>query len=117
MRLTKEVITRAQPPEPGKKERFIRDNEVRGLGVRITAQGTKNFIFEARMNGRPRRLTIGSWPDINVVVARQRALEIRAKIAHGHDPIAPRKETTFQELGELYLERHARPPKTQRDTG
>ena len=59
MRLTKDAIERAKRPEAGRKERFIRDDIVRGLGVRITASGAKSFIFEARIKGRPRRLTLG----------------------------------------------------------
>ena len=57
MRLTKDAIERAKPPEPGRKERFLRDDEVRGLGVRITASGAKSFIFEARI-----RVALGGSP-------------------------------------------------------
>ena len=57
MRLTKDAIERAKPPEAGRKERFIRDDEVRGLGVRVARAAQKSFIFEARIKGRPRRLT------------------------------------------------------------
>jgi Arm DNA-binding domain len=102
MRLTKDAIERAKLPEPGRKERFIRDDVVRGLGVRITVSGAKSFIFEARIKGRPRRLTLGPWPDLTVVLARQRAMEIRAAIARGEDPAAEaeaaRKELTFGDL-------------------
>ena len=54
MRLTKDAIDRAQLPEPGKKERFIRDDIVQGLGVRVTARGKRSFVFEARIKGRSR---------------------------------------------------------------
>jgi integrase len=115
MRLTKEAIDRAIPPSAGQKERFIRDEVVRGLGVRVTAGGAKSFIFEARIKGRPRRVTIGRWPDVTVAFARQRALEIRTAIAHGEDPAADaeaaRKESTFADLATVYMERHARPNK------
>jgi hypothetical protein len=115
MRLTKDAIERARPPEAGCKERFIRDDVVRGLGVRITASEAKSFIFEARIKGRPRRLTIGRWPDLTVVLARQRALEMRAAIARGEDPAADaeaaRREATFAALAVVYMERHARPNK------
>jgi integrase len=112
MRLTKDAIDRAQMPEAGRKERFIRDNLVRGLGVRVTASGAKSFIFEARIKGRPRRLTLGSWPDLNVAQARAKAQQIRAAIARGEDPAAEsaaaRREATFAELKTEYLERHAK---------
>jgi hypothetical protein len=107
MRLTKDAIERAKPPEPGRKERFLRDDEVRGLGVRITASGAKSFIFEARIKGRPRRLTIGPWPEITVALARQQAREKRVAIARGGDPhaahLADKREATFGELADRYM--------------
>src|SRR5690242_13205748 len=112
MRLTKDAIERAKLPELGKKERFIRDDIVRGLGVRITASGAKSFIFEARIKGRPRRFTLGPWPDLNVKLARERALETRTRIAKGEDPAteaaAARKEATFGELADRYMNEYAR---------
>jgi integrase len=115
MRLTKDAIERAAPPEAGRKERFIRDDVVRGLGLRITTSGAKSFIFEARIKGRPRRLTLGCWPDLTVILARQRAVEMRAAIARGEDPAAEaeavRKEETFDDLAAIYMECHARPNK------
>jgi integrase len=115
VRLTKEAIERAKGPEPSRKERFLRDDVVRGLGVRITTSGAKSFIFEARIKGRPRRLTLGGWPDLNIALARQRALELRTRIARGEDPATEardaRHETTFGELCDVYMERHAKPHK------
>jgi integrase len=115
MRLTKDAIERAKLPEAGRKERFVRDDEVRGLGVRVCASGEKSFIFEARIKGRPRRMTLGRWPDLNVPQARAKATEKRAAIARGEDPAADaeaaRKEPTFADLTAAYIERHARPNK------
>jgi integrase len=115
MRLTKDSIEHARLPEPGRKECFIRDDVVRGLGVRVTASGAKSFVFEARIKGRPRRLTLGPWPDLTVILARQKAMEIRAAIARGEDPAAEaeaaRKELTFGEFASNYMDRHAQPHK------
>jgi len=118
VRLTKDAIEREQPPEPGKKERFIRDDVVRGLGLRITASGAKSFIFEARIKGRPRRLTIGPWPDLTVALARQRAMEIRTAIARGENPheahLAEKREATFSELADRYMREYSRVHKKPR---
>ena len=115
MRLTKDVIEHAKPPAPGRKERFIRDDIVRGLGVRITASGSKSFVFEGRIKGRPRRLTLGSWPDLNVTLARQKAMEVRTAVARGEDPATEaseaRKELTFSDLTATYMKNHAEPHK------
>jgi integrase len=115
MRLTKDAIERVELPEPGHQDRFLRDNEVRGLGLRITCHGTKTFIFEARVKGRVRRLKIGQWPDWTVLDARKQAQDLRARISHGEDPSAERaalrEEPTFGELATTYMERHATPRK------
>ena len=118
MRLTKVVIEHADRPPAGVKERFLRDDLMRGLGVRITAQGGKSFVFEARIKGRPRRLTIGRWPDMNIPQARDKAAEYRAAIARGEDPAqersAARQEATFAQLIERYLNEYSRPHKKPR---
>jgi integrase len=118
MRLTKDAIERAKLPEAGKKERFIRDDMVQGLGVRVTASGKKRFVFEARIKGRPRRLTLGPWPDLNVALAREKALEIRTAIAKGEDPhaahLAGKREAAFGELADRYMNEYARVHKKPR---
>ena len=96
----------------------MRDAEVRGLGLRITAGGAKSFVFYARIRGYPRRLTIGRWPDLTVILARKNALDIRARIARGEDPAADsaaaRAEPTFGAFTTTYFERHARAHKRAR---
>jgi len=91
---------------------------VRGLGVRVTASGAKSFIFEARIKGRPRRVTIGRWPDLTVALARQRAMEIRTAIARGENPheahLAEKRETTFGELADRYMCEYSRVHKRPR---
>jgi integrase len=112
VRLTKEAIEHAKLPKPGRKERFLRDDLVQGLGVRVTANGKKSFVFEARIKGRPRRLTIGPWPDLNVALARQKAMEIRTAVAKGEDPHAQRQaernESNFGALRKRYLEEYSK---------
>jgi hypothetical protein len=45
VRLTKDVIERAKLPEAGHKERFIRDDVVRGLGVPYYRERDAQFYF------------------------------------------------------------------------
>src|SRR6516225_9691811 len=101
MRLTKDAIERAPAPADGREERFIRDEVVRGLGVRIAMSGAKSWIFEARIKGRPRRFSLGRWPDLNVVHARQQAMEIRTAMGRGEDPFTgptPNKSTSCRSV-------------------
>ncbi|MGO9055993.1 MAG: tyrosine-type recombinase/integrase [Candidatus Binataceae bacterium] len=111
VQITKAVVEAARPPASG--QRFIRDRLVRGFGLRVTADGVKSFVFEGRIRGRVRRITIARWPDLNVMLARARAQEIRTAIAQGRDPaeerIAERRQTTFGGLVDIWLDDYARP--------
>jgi integrase len=58
---------------------------------------------------------LGQYPDLTVLLARKKVLEIKTTIAQGHDPAAERQiqrhKPTFGELVGDYLERHAKPHK------
>lgn len=80
MRLTEENIRRGWPVPPGRKEMFLRDDLTVGLGVRVSPDGTRAFIFEARIGGRPRRITLGRVPQMRLEQARLKATELRLEI-------------------------------------
>lgn len=49
----------------GKQQSIYWDGKTPGLGVRVTAKGSKSYIFETALNGKTIRLTIGdvrTWP-------------------------------------------------------
>jgi integrase len=108
--ITKALVERAKAPQTG--QTFIRDDSLRGFGLRVTAGGVKSFILEARIKGRVRRMTLGQYPDLSVLAARTQALADRTAIAHGEDPAEARKqqhrEHTFGYLIEAWIERHAK---------
>jgi len=79
--LTKAVVEAAEAPMHG--QRFIRDDAIKGFALRVIASGAKSFIWEGRVNGRVRRITIGQFSDMPVAVARDLALGFRAAIAQG----------------------------------
>jgi integrase len=112
-KITKAVVESAKAPESG--QAFIRDEELTGFAVRITARGIKSFVWEGRVKGRMRRFTVGQYPFVSVLVARQKALAAKAAVAAGRDPSAERKslnaESTFATLASRYLDEHAKPRK------
>jgi len=77
---------------------FLWDSQVNGLAVRATPSGRKTYILQARLGGKPIRLTIGdvkAWgieesrdKDGVVIVpgARQEARRLQALIDQGFDP-------------------------------
>ena len=76
---------------PGRGQAFIRDDSIEGFALRLTAKGAKSFVWEGRIKGRPRRITIGQFPDLSVAAARIRAHKIRAAIIEGRDPSEERQ--------------------------
>lgn len=109
-KLTQRVVDAAEPPKSG--QTFVRDNELTGFALRITESGAKSFIWEGRVRGRSRRITLGAYPALSVLLARKKAIKIRAAIAEGRDPSlereAQRKEPTFGDLAAAYMDRHAK---------
>ncbi|HIB84294.1 MAG TPA: DUF4102 domain-containing protein [Chromatiaceae bacterium] len=89
VRLTKTSIDNAPLPEHG--QTFLRDNLLKGFGLRITANGTKSFIIEKRINGRVRRQTVARFGVLTCEQARKRAQILLGQIAEGQDPIANKK--------------------------
>jgi integrase len=98
-----------------------------GFGVRVTPAGRKLFIAQARMRGRARRITIGTWPEMKVAEARVEAGELLQAMRRGADPVVERKaqkraqeagETTISSLAERWLTEHVKPklkPRTAAD--
>ncbi len=105
MRLTEQTIRKL--PIPPKGNKIYYDDQVKGLGLRITAADKRAFVLNYRTNGRERRLTIGSWPEWSTTAARERAKELRQAIDRGDDPLAEkvrrRTDLSFGELVEEYL--------------
>ena len=112
-KLTQQFVDRVTTPATG--QRFFRDARAQGLALRVTSGGAKAWVWEGRVKGRVRRITLGPHPALSLSVARDEALAMAAAVARGEDPAAARArergELTFGGLAELYFERHARPRK------
>lgn len=85
----------------GKSQAFLWDSDTPGLGLRVTAAGTKAYIFQGKLHGATVRVTIGSpdaWPietqyekvdgerRERVRGARQEARRLQTLIDRGIDP-------------------------------
>lgn len=93
--------------------------EARGLGLRISPSGRKSWVFMYRYHGRPRRMTIGTYPEVSVAEAHKRHGAALADIEKGIDPgavvVAHRREErqaeTIEDLVEDFIKLYARPNK------
>ena len=82
---------------PGSKDRFIRDTELQGFGIKVSTKGTISFIAEARIKrGKPKRFTLGRHPLLSVNDARRKAREALLVMRDGFDPIELEEEERQQ---------------------
>ncbi len=112
-KLTQRAIDSSKTPKTG--QLFLRDSEIRGFALRITASGSRAFVWDGRVRGRMIRITIGRYPDLSLEEARAEAFSIRHQIAIGLDPRSTltkqRRQPSVRDLADLYMENHSRPRK------
>lgn len=56
---------------PGTPKAFLRDKDVTGLRVRVTANGVKSFVYEAKLNGKAISRTLGGFPLMSIDDAKE----------------------------------------------
>lgn len=92
-KLTKRMIENKQAPD---KEEMIWCASVKGFGVRFYPSGKKAFILKRRIGSgrmaKQRKLTLGTFPAISLVVAQKKALDAIAKMQSGQDIVQERVE-------------------------
>lgn len=92
-----------QCPE-GKTQAFLWDSVVRGLGLRVTAAGSRAYVFQSEFQGRTLRVTIGG-PDVwSISNAQEKARELQRQIDEGRDPREVKAEITAADLAKRRVE-------------
>lgn len=113
-RFTKTAIAAVVCPEGNAVVR-VRDTDVPGLTLRVTANGARNFYLYKKVDGRPVEVRIGSTAECSVDQARRRAVALLGQYIEGRDPAkekaARREGATLADLWQSYLEHHAQPHK------
>ena len=115
---TKGALERLAAPGSGRAEHH--DTGQPGLTLRVSPSGRKVFYVYRRIAGRPERLRIGAFPDLDVPTARGAALVLLGAVALGRNPAAERRLSrgertaitapkTLADLWDLYLRLHSRP--------
>lgn len=112
--LTDALVRSINPPETGRLE--VTDARCRGLALRVTSSGAKSWSFRFRdpLTSEVQRMTLGTYPDVTLGAARERADDLRRLVASGRNPIAEKKKEreeaetrTFGALASRYLQEHA----------
>jgi hypothetical protein len=72
--------------EAGKHQSIFWDAKTPGLGLRVTRNGAKSFIFESRLHGKTLRLTIGDQRTWDIGTAQEEATRLKRLVDQGIDP-------------------------------
>jgi integrase len=106
--LTDKLIKDLEKPASG--NRITYDQEVKGLGVRVTSAGARAWIFNYRAGRTERRMTIGDTTAWTVKKAREKAKDLRRLVDDGHDPMADRHADraapTVNDLADRFVAEH-----------
>jgi len=87
---------------PSKSQTLFWDAKTPGFGLRVTASGSRSYVFESRLLGRTIRLTIGSTDTWDLGQARTEASRLKVLTDQGRDP---RAELAAQVNAQHALER------------
>lgn len=100
----------------GREERAeFPDDLPRGLYLVVQPSGAKSWAVRYRFGGKPRKLTLGVYPVLDLPAARAAAVNALQAVAAGRDPAVERKQaaetvdSAVDEFVEQHLKRHYRP--------
>ena len=96
LKLTKAVIEAIEPPESGVL--FVRDAELPGFALRVTANGAKSYVVERKMDGKTVRATVGRVGVVTLPDARIQGMRLLAGMAAGQNPHDERRDATPVEV-------------------
>ena len=110
-RLSERIVAGLTPPAAGRADYW--DDEMPGFGLRVSENGRKTWQVMYRIDGRKRRLSLGTYPTLSLELARDAAFDALQEVARGRDPARNRAAVTgggfsFEALARAYLERYAK---------
>src|SRR5438874_12627099 len=84
------TIRSIKPPAKGAVDYF--DDLTPGLSLRVTANDVRTWtVFYRDKNARQKRLTLGRYPAVKLVDARELARSAQRRVAHGGDPVVEKR--------------------------
>jgi integrase len=108
--------------EPDKKDIIHFDDAIPGLGVRLRKSGVKVWIFQYKLAGKTRRVTLGAASAIKAGKARDIAAEMYSRVRLGGDPASDRQQqvqrslNTFGWLSAQFFAAYKARPRTVEET-
>lgn len=111
-RFTQKRLDSVPWPASGEQRSYFYDTEVRGLALAVSPAGKKTFILCKKIAGRAERISIGSYAELSIGYARNKAQQLIGDVARGENPAAEKRrvraEMTLDELFEYWLAEYAR---------
>lgn len=71
--------------DEGKSQSFLWSSDVPGLAIRATANGAKSYIFQAKLNSRSLRVTIGDTKSWGIDEAQAEARRLQVMVDNGDE--------------------------------
>ena len=103
------------------KRREVPDGKISGLYLVAQPSGAKSWALRYRVDGTPKKLTIGPYPAIDLATARKRAQEALGDVAGGEDPAAKKRaaradaraertddDKRVEHVAEAFVKRHVK---------
>lgn len=88
-----------EKPDGTKTEKTYKVSDEKGLYIEVAPSGGKRWRFKYRIDGKEKRLSLGTYPEISLKRAREKRDEFRTLVAEGIDPSAARKAEKKREKG------------------
>jgi integrase len=103
--LTAAAVSRLKPPKIGQVDHF--DKGFPGLALRISYGGAKTWVYFYRLHGRQCRLTLGTWPAMELGGARAAWQAARTIVGKGENPARqrPAAADSFEAVADEWLKR------------
>jgi len=103
--------TQLRNAKPKQKDYKLSDGF--GLYIIIKTTGSKWWRFKYRFDNKEQNLSLGTYPEISLQIARQKREELRSKVANGINPSSERQQkkeiqkakldNTFEQVSEMWL--------------
>ena len=98
------------------KDKSYKLSDGRGLYLEISPSGGKWWRYKYRFDGKEKRISLGTYPDISLAKARDNHITARKLLAEGIDPSEDRKskkaikkinaENSFEQVARAWWESH-----------
>ncbi|HIJ80434.1 MAG TPA: site-specific integrase [Desulfuromonadales bacterium] len=99
-------------------------SEGNGFSIRVMPTGSKTWLYLYAINGKRRKMNLGSYPSVTLETARDRFEDARRMVKNGFDPVTVKEEQaeerrnalTVNKLAEDYVKLYAKPFKRSWET-